>query len=1039
MSEINSQETIQAMIKKNQRRYSSTNQFLKDKKLNQASYFVVIGPPGSGKTTLLKNAELKYVLERKIPSIDHIKPTISYDWWVTKKTIFIDSPGRDFIEDSPIANQTQNHFLEFLSARCCKKDLSGIVLVLNIDSLLQQKTTQQLEGYFSPINRQLQKCYKKFKGKPPITLIINKLDLVTGFREFFGELSRNERWQRWGIPLSSGADISTQFSNQFQNLMDRLNQQLIWRLQHELNLDKKILINDFPLQMKQIKNQLISFFQTWEKRCGNKFNLQQLFFTAATQKPIANPLFSNTGSTHSQLINIQKPTSHAYFVHDLFQQDLLESAKLTEENVLKQKGKLLLKIVISMMMLSFVGLFAVLWTSSYKDQIKHINAAQLAITTFHVVSQEKSSSKNFSSRLKSIKYLQDATHSFNKDSTRLPAAIVPHDALHNIQYRTNLVYQNALHQFILPKVNSVLIDLLSDSQTPADIQYVGLKAYLMLTQQKHYDAKGLIDLLESIWTADYPNAKNDAIFTYFNDLFTNTPITLKANDEVIANARDHLLQLNVNDLAYAIFLSSLLNYQVLSLNLENNISAASVFTFADPQIHINSLYTANHYQIINPLLFQEAAMSALQGNWVLGEKANNQRSSISAITNSVKSQYLKSYSDAWLAFLGNIKIVNFTEINQLNQALAVLSEDNSLLIQFANLIKNNIVTEAFSNNSQLNNLAYLVQRGPDKKISVQSAVKILNQLHNDINSIATNSDPNKQAFELTSYRMRNNGHDDAIESLFSMAALFPEPLKGWLYSIASNAWQIMLFQSQQYINSQWRQNITPQFDAQLANRFPLQDNASRDVTLESFTYFFSPNGLLDRFFIQYLEPFINRTEIPWKVKNIDGNSLQISNETLANLQKIYTIQHTYFRNNDQQLFVPFTIEPTEISDNVNALNITLGQQSFTFDNETPFMKNAFIWPDDFNSNLCQIIFTENNQDPEDAERDNQTTVSCNGPWGLFKLLNQSQLTTTNERDTYAVTITQNGDTTDLLLTANQAQNPFSLKLLNNFHLPNTIN
>lgn len=1033
MSEPKNKKSINRAIKKNQSRYIATHQFLKEKKLNKVPCFLVIGPQNTGKTTLLKNAELNFVLEKKFLK-NKVIPSLTYSWWVTKEATYIDAPGCFFDDNKKLAQRSRTHFLRFLKNHCHEKNLSGIILTVGLDKLFSLNNEQKLEKLLQNIEENLREIYKTFQNRPPIYLAINKCDLMTGFREFFGELSRDERQQYWGISFQSNTDIVKSFSENFDSLMKRLSQQLIFRLQHEYNPDKKALINDFPLQMKHTKSKLIDFFKKWQDALEKKFNLSDVFFTAATQQSKSNLTISHSKSNDTQLINIQQPTTHAYFVNDFFQRHIMHKLNTLYKKHHFGKSKFALKLIAALVMVGLILGFATLWTYNFKKQVTFINNTQQAITTYRVLSEEKSpNKKDFTKRLNSLKHLQNASLAFNKKVQYLPNALSPNKALTQLKHQSIFVYNNALQKFMIPKITKTLTHLLSDKKTPANIQYASLESYIMLSQPKHYKASTLNNLLHKVWKYIYPNTDNSATFSYLDDLLGKEAIKINPNEKLIKTAQNRLLQLNSMQLAYIIFQNSVPKNQPLSLNLNNNASAATVLTLADPNININSIYTSDGYKAVNPGIIQSAAFEAIRGNWVLGNVQNTRNTkstSVKILTEKLKTKYLDDYANTWLAFLNNIKIVNFTQLDQLNHALTLLSSDNSLLLQLSNLIKNNLVMEAFSDNEQLSNLAYIVQNNSTSDNSFQAVVSTLKQLNTEINALATSEQPSKAAFKFAAYRMRNNGGDDAIEKLFSMSSVYPEPIKSWLNSIASNAWQIILFQTQEYINSQWKKNIMPQYDAQLANRFPFQITASRNSTLESFSYFFKPNGLLDDFFMSYLQPFIDTTQQPWKLKNVDGDGLQISSSILANLEAIYTIQHTYFRNNDQHIYVPFSIQPNKLSVNIISMNLKLGQQSFTFNNETPYQKNAFVWPDAFNTNLCQVTIAD--------IKDQTTIIPCTGPWGLFKLLKKAHLAATKKPNTYLATINQGDYTAEINLTTARKTNPFSLGLLSHFRLPETI-
>ena len=130
---------------------------------------------------------------------------------------------------------------------------------------------------------------------------------------------------------------------------------------------------------------------------------------------------------------------------------------------------------------------------------------------------------------------------------------------------------------------------------------------------------------------------------------------------------------------------------------------------------------------------------------------------------------------------------------------------------------------------------------------------------------------------------------------------------------------------------------------------------------------------------------------------------------------------------DRHLFVPFSLQPNKIGNNVATIKVELGNQKTTYKNNAPFLASHFVWPDDANSNLTKITFMDKNK--------KDLSLVEHGPWGWLKLLQSGNIKPTNNPKQYMVTFNKKGLTANMLLTLNEKKNPFFLKQFDDFQLP----
>lgn len=985
--------------------------------LNSLPYYIMLGSQNSGKTTLLAKSELKFILSKKI------QPTKNYNWWATKHAVIIDTPGKYFAATKNKVNNIQKYFSRLIRKYNDSTLPAGILLVVDLNDFLRKSKTLK-QDFFHTIREQLSTFTKVFHANIPTYLIFNKSDSITGFREYFDDVSREERQQIWGNLIKTKKITDKSFADNFNEIFNkmirRLNDQRIWRLQHEHNQDKRILINEFPSKMSQLKKPINYLLNNTFRKLGKEFCPAGIFFVSAVQEKITDCYEHDdtVSSACRSLINIQPPVNKAYFVHDLFCNHLFtEKIPIAKKRNLFSCDNLIRSLVYPILVIVICFFSYVCWYK-YNRQIGIIKQAQQLI-----INNQLSNNKN--KKFNTLFTLRQINSTLTDHNAWF--ALIPNQANRELQQKISALYSKQLHSIISPKIIFLLKKNLRNSKASPTTLYNNLKSYLMLESAEKYDTAYLENSLYTILANDKSKTSKN-VLPYLNDwLERNTP-KIKLNKSLVNSVRNHLRQLSPVDLAFAILSNKSTNNKLLSLNLKNNPQAAYVFTFANNDNTIQSMYTAQNFAKIYPDLIDAAATEAIKGNWVIGN-TNFPQSNIDKITQQLTDKYLLNYANIWLQFIGNIKMVNFTEINNLAAAIQLLGDDRSPLLALAKLIQNNIVPQVAAISPTLKNFTALAndisQQDPSKNaIIALKKLAIYLQPFNDNNT-------DQLAFTMTSMRMLNNGakENDPIEHLLEISQNYSEPLKSWLYDLGTNTWHLMLAASENYISAAWQKNIMPQYNAQIANRFPFDNTRSNSVSLTSFSYFFAPDGLLAKFFKNYLAPFIDTSQIPWKLKNLDGDSLPIYNDTLTTLQKAFQIQYIYFRRSDQSLYVPFAIQPLSLNANTTAFALALGNQQVTYQNNMQYSADQFIWPDNVNSNIVKIVFTN--------QKGEQTTLIEHGPWAWFKMLRQQKIQPTKDKY-YDVTFSKDDSSADIALATPQKNNPFSLKLFRKFKLPNDL-
>ncbi|HFD87260.1 MAG TPA: type VI secretion system membrane subunit TssM, partial [Gammaproteobacteria bacterium] len=216
--------------------------------LYQQPWYIIIGPPGSGKTTLLRNSKLKFPLAERFgdQAIRGIGGTRNCDWWFTDDAILLDTAGRYTTQDSQeeVDRKAWLGFLELLKKHRRRRPINGALIAVSIADLLQSSEAER-HAHAKAIRNRINELHEHLGIRFPIYLLFTKCDLLAGFSEYFDDLDRDARSQVWGMtfPLSedTGNDAIKHIDQEFKLLEKRLHGQLIDKLEHEQNLEKRNL------------------------------------------------------------------------------------------------------------------------------------------------------------------------------------------------------------------------------------------------------------------------------------------------------------------------------------------------------------------------------------------------------------------------------------------------------------------------------------------------------------------------------------------------------------------------------------------------------------------------------------------------------------------------------------------------------------------------------------------------------------------------------------------------------------------------------
>ena len=317
--------------------------------LRRLPWYLVIGTPGAGKTTALANSGLSFPLADILGQkpVQGFAGTRSCDWWFTSEAVLVDTAGRYTTQDSDHAADSTAWLglLDLLKFHRPEQPLSGVVVTVSLADLACQ-TLVERHIAADALNWRLTEIEARLGARVPVYVVLTKTDRLTGFTEFFADLSEEERRQVWGVtfpleapaaPDSPSAGHTTwaaAFTARFERLSQRLEHRLFERLTREPDPQTRALIAGFPQQLASVRPVLTEFLiqalQPAEQ--GRRTLLRGVYFTSAKREGsaidrLAPEIASAFGIEH-RLIESEAAPAGGLFLNRLFREVVFAEAHL---------------------------------------------------------------------------------------------------------------------------------------------------------------------------------------------------------------------------------------------------------------------------------------------------------------------------------------------------------------------------------------------------------------------------------------------------------------------------------------------------------------------------------------------------------------------------------------------------------------------------------------------------------------------------------------------------------------------------------------
>jgi type VI secretion system protein ImpL len=1051
---------------------------------NELPWYLLLGPQGSGKTSLLDFSGLDFPLNRGENQrlTKDVSGTRYADWYFADHAVLIDTAGRYLTQADPqIDGRAWDTLLGLLRKRRARP-LNGVLVNIPIEQL-QGGSEVELENLARQTRQRLQEIHQRLGANVPVYLTLSKADKVLGFEEFFDQLSREESDQVLGASFRKQQD-STDVQvvrEEFEELLRRLNSQVILRMHQERDTQRRGRILDFPHQLGQIGERLCLFVEL--AFTGNRYQrasqLRGFYLTSAPQltdqlDPSTTGIGRNLGLASSALPTFR--SGRARFINQLLSRVIFPEADLAGLDQREVRRIDWGQRAMYACAFACLALFGALWANGFSAN--HGRLEQLRDIAQQLTEQHD----RLSTQDDALQTLKALNSSFAATQVFPPvdeAAYLQRGGLYQgeqVDPALQRAYRGELENLLLPRVARQLEAQVRANLNDRERLLNSLRAYLMLNLEERRDAAFLQDWLAADWSLRYAGngAAQRGLNSHFQRLLAEPFNAYSLNGPLVAQARQVLRSESLANVVYR-----MLREQARSLpdfRLSQKLGPQANL-FAGSDYAIPGFYTQTGYKKLFVAQGPDLVRDILRDNWVLGEGENLSSNDLSRLLVEMEQLYFRDYANYWGEALAQLTLEPIGSANQGALQLAGLTAANSPLLQLLVEVRDNTrftglaeaadgvgdaaeglkgakgklgkaakLAAAAAQQTQ----AALVKSLPDTArktlerrfaplhqllddnggaaAELAGTLQALDALQRQLASLAHASAPEQAAFELAKARMR--GQRDAINQLRSSAGRLPQPIGNWLALLAEDSWMLVLGDAYQYLNQRYKSELYAAYDGSLKQRYPFSAHSESDVAIADFREFFKGQGIAQRFFDSYLKPFVSGSAGQYRLRNVDGHGLPLSREFLLQMSHAQTIRRSFFAENPNEPQVLFKLEPYSLDSSLGRAEFRFGSQQLEY-RHGPIVQTAFRWPAEADEGRSSLVVEELGGRRVGIEKNT-------GPWSLFRLLDLMSVDYHSGRDVLMLKADLGGLRANYLLHSQRSPNPFDIGLLRSFKLPATL-
>ncbi|QXH77875.1 type VI secretion system membrane subunit TssM [Pseudomonas salmasensis] len=1067
------------------------NNMERRRSLYQLPWYLVLGEENAGKTSLITRSNQSFSLSHVTKAgVRAQEEQLAYpvDWWIGDEAVLIDPPG-EFLShpDSPAENVEQqgkvkpvlpsgtharlwSHLLDWLTRNRSRRALNGVVLVIDIQTLLAQRPEQR-KAHANLLRTRLFELTRQLGTRLPVYVTLSKFDLLEGFEEFFARLSRSGREDLLGFTFSLAAvdDFDAwlaELTRQYQVFVDCLCEQVFNSTREARTLDECDRLQALMHQMAGLRPALFGFLT--EMLGSDRFTtpalVRGLYFSSVLQQGALSNAFIKEAGQAYQLPPPPPEVKPAggtaiYFAQQLFQRVIYPEAGLAGDNIKVARSKR--RLLIAGFSVASLGCLVVVGTWQFYFDINRDKAANVLAKSQEFSERDIDATVDPTGRnlLLPLDQIRDAVLVYGDYREAWP--LLSDMGLYQgraIGPTVDEAYLNLLSKRFLPAIASGVLEAINTAPAGSNQQLAALRVYRMLEERPNRRPAIVEEWVAKQWQRAYPGQGQLQA-----DLMGHLGYALKYADADLPNYRERitqvqqqLRQLPMAERVYMSLKQDALERMHRPLDLRTEVGPAFDIVYralntdqAGSGLQLPPLLTAKGFKDYFEPGTKGIIELAMIDQWVLGERQRLDYSDEdrNVLTQRIRALYSADYVDSWRRALNQFAVTDFDD---LSHGVAVLEQvtgpaaplrrlletlrDNSVIYPAVPLAEGQAplkldkvpegqqqaagIRRAFSSLSEL-----ITARG-EQPSYYEETLRSVSAVYDYAKAVHDNPDPGKAALKTVLNRFSLGGADP-IANLQRVAVGLPEPLNQQVKKLADQTSQVLVIAALRELEKRWDSEIYSFYRERLAGRYPFKASGE-DASLEDFEAFFGPQGRLQQFHDQFLNVFLKDNLDALYSDSLGG--YLVRSDVLEQLKKAERIRDTFF-NHRGHLAVQLTIEPLALSATRLSSMLSVDGQLIPYQHGAP-QRTGLVWPNSLgNSNGSQLTLVHSTG--------NTASLSYRGPWSLFRLLSRGHL---NGRTDTSVDLTFS--VADGLMRyrigAEKANNPITQRSFEGFVLPRTL-
>lgn len=734
---------------------------------------LVIGQPESGKSILCaSSAELLYSSQSEY----------AFEIYLQYNTLFLHIPHAFFLQSETRHQQLAWRFLALqLKKQRDYLPISRCLINIDLHDFLT-RTKVSNDTRLSQISVALNTLTDTLSARLEVALFFTKADLIPGFNQFFKNETKEFLEQPWGLSLEENTDNA--LTTQFDQLIKKLNERLLWRLHHEIHHEDLRLIKIFPLAMETIKHRMLEilprFLKQWDQ---NRFLYPtQLYFVSCRQFCE----LTEAPETRSFALRQyhQKQTQHRYF---FTQQALENQCHYLPETPMAYIDKIT--------KISFIGLCSLLllafvfYTSQqFSKHIALIQSINQTLEAGQSFSRQPYADLKLNTVTDELENISLAWQSLEKDQQSLLIEKYIFTRDHQLETQLQNLYQRIISQQWLPLINQRLKNYITTHLTsdPANA-YIAFNIYLMLSQPNWPIDTQYIDMhLKNLL-----GSPNEPIHLLPGNIQKNL-LVVDENSPFIQTTREAFLALSTEKLAYILLFSTLdpqhaLNVSSALGNKQPSLKTERKFTF------IPEIYTAPLFSEIYKKRLSIIAKETINGNKVLGP-IQQKNTSQEILLPKLKEGYLQLYADAWEQAIKHVQLTQTQTFAEFSAQLNILTSVDSPILALLNLSQTNTLIPEIEQASPFLTAFNdtLTKESTPENSALYHSFAFLIKLNDQLTQMQNNQDQKTIACLLSAQENAGtNENPTDAQQIHYLASQLPEPIQTWWLQIVDTYYALI--------------------------------------------------------------------------------------------------------------------------------------------------------------------------------------------------------------------------------------------------------